>query len=89
MVSLFSIPFTVPLKTLAWCCRILPDNTRLKMKKPRGYRAYKGFVARCRQLLPDVKSLPLDCSGWFTRNIKHNPINATHFIDDAVGDFTQ
>ena len=35
------------------------------------------------------KSLPLNSGGRFSRDIVNNPVDAAHFVDDPVADFSE
>ena len=51
---------------------------------------YLGCLGQCQQTLillkaTSPKSLPLDRRRWFAGNIIYDSVDATNFIDDAVG----
>ncbi len=82
----YIVPALMPCSNDAWRFLLLPDRARHKYKKARNYAGLAAFYAfRC-LAVPDAGSLPLD-RGWrFAGNIVNHPVDATDFVDDAVGD---
>lgn len=76
----------MPCSNGAWRFLPLPDRAKHKQKKARNYAGLAAFHAiRC-LAVPDAESFPLD-RGWrFAGNIVNHPVDATDFVDDAVGD---
>lgn len=79
----------MPCSNGAWRFLPLPDRAKHKQKKARNYAGLAAFHAiRC-LAVPDAESFPLDRSGRLARDVVDDAVDATDFIDDAIGDSGQ
>lgn len=83
------IPALMPCSNGAWRFLPLPDRAKHKQKKARNYAGLAAFHAiRC-LAVPDAESFPLDRRGGLARDVVDDAVDATDFIDDAIGDSGQ
>ena len=80
------IPIEIPSPKLASSCLSLPVVASQTNKKAREITGLFVSIASYCWRLPDVESFPLDCARWFAGYIINNATDATHFVNDPVGD---
>lgn len=66
-------------------CMAIPEANNKKARSDAGLRA---FLTVWRETVRDIKSFPLNRPWRLAADIVNNTVNSTHFIDDAIGDFT-